>query len=266
MTMYECGSCGTQHWGLPMSWRLERPDLDPADCQFEFSRDGELCTVGSHHYILANIELPYHADQLFVWTCWISLSADSFQRINDRWEAEDRANDDPAFGWLSNILPTYNPSTWALKTRVHQRPVGERPWVELEPTDHPLSVEQRDGIEDARIAAIYHSFSPTHRDLKKLYGSFYEWLLAKFDEWDPVGIVFDTNQGEYRFEVGRIIPLLGTSQSAEELAEAIHTIFVRMFDAETAGPVETYKPFASEIIAEWRAQHSTPDPTRKRHE
>lgn len=123
-----------------MAWRLERPDLDPGGDQFEFSRDGELCAVGSHHFILANIELPYRGSQLFVWACWISLSDGGFQRIDERWAAQDRENDEPAFGWLSSILPTYVPTTWALKARVHQRPVGERPWVELEPTDHPLSI------------------------------------------------------------------------------------------------------------------------------
>jgi len=96
--------------------------------------------------------------------------------------------------------------------------------------------------------------------LKRLYGRFYEWLLAKFDEWDPVGIVFDTNQGEYRFEVGRIIPLLRTTRSADELAENIHTIFVRMFDEDIAGRVETYKPFACEIIAERTKQRGAIDP------
>jgi hypothetical protein len=159
VTTYECGSCGDRHEGLPTSWRLERPDLDAGAHQFEFSRDGELCTVGSSNFILANIELPYREHEKFVYTCWISLSDASFQRINERWEAPDRETDGPAFGWLSNLLPTYEPTTWALKARVHQRPVGERPWVELEPTDHPLAIEQRESIDDARIVAVWHAFS-----------------------------------------------------------------------------------------------------------
>lgn len=36
---------------------------------------------------------------------------------------------------------------------------GLRPRVELEPTEHPLAVEQRDGIGYARIAAVYHAFA-----------------------------------------------------------------------------------------------------------
>jgi hypothetical protein len=51
-------------------------------------------------------------------------------------------------------LPCY-PSTISLKTRVHLRNNGVRPFVELEPTDHPLAVEQRTGITAARVAEIY---------------------------------------------------------------------------------------------------------------
>jgi hypothetical protein len=37
---------------------------------------------------------------------------------------------------------------------VHTRPVGERPFVELEPTEHPLAVEQRTGITLDRVREI----------------------------------------------------------------------------------------------------------------
>jgi hypothetical protein len=41
-----------------------------------------------------------------------------------------------------------------LKTRVHTQAVGKRPLVEMEPTDHPLAVEQRTGITLARVQEI----------------------------------------------------------------------------------------------------------------
>jgi len=51
-------------------------------------------------------------------------------------------------------LPLY-PSTENLKTRVHLRDNGVRPYIELEATDHPLAVEQRNGIAADRVAEIY---------------------------------------------------------------------------------------------------------------
>jgi hypothetical protein len=65
-----------------------------------------------------------------------------------------RESEEPYFGWLSSDIPSYEPTTLELKTHVHTQPVGQRPVVELEPTDHPLAVEQRTGITVARVQRI----------------------------------------------------------------------------------------------------------------
>ena len=65
-----------------------------------------------------------------------------------------RSHIGPFFGWLSAELPLY-PSTENLKARVHLRDNGVRPYVELEPTEHPLAIEQRNGITVDRVAEIY---------------------------------------------------------------------------------------------------------------
>ena len=69
------------------------------------------------------------------------------------WEQEGRETEPPFFGWLCTALPLY-PDTLLLKTNVHMRPLGQRPLVELEPTDHPLAVEQRQGIRMTRVIEI----------------------------------------------------------------------------------------------------------------
>ena len=136
---------------------MVEPDVDVSEA-FVYSRDDELCSAADVRFILANIELPVvGGDDPFVWTCWFSLSEASFERMDRLWEEPGREEQEPAFGWLSSALPTYVPSTIGLKARVHTRPVGERPWVELEPTQHPLAVEQRDGIPPERIIAVYHA-------------------------------------------------------------------------------------------------------------
>jgi hypothetical protein len=60
----------------------------------------------------------------------------------------------PFFGWLNASLKPY-PETTDLKTRVHLRDNGLRPWIELEPTNHPLALEQRNGISVDRVAEIH---------------------------------------------------------------------------------------------------------------
>ncbi|MFI5734154.1 DUF2199 domain-containing protein [Kribbella sp. NPDC051587] len=156
-TDFQCRSCGEQHSGLPSAFHTEapaywRPELDGAPGS-ELGSDQ--CVIdGEHFFVRGLIELPVIGTaDTFVWGVWVSLSQESFQHISDRWFAEGREADPPYFGWLSTELD-YSPSTLNLKTNLHSRPVGERPLIELEPTDHPLAVEQRDGITAARAQEI----------------------------------------------------------------------------------------------------------------
>lgn len=84
----------------------------------------------------------------------VSLTQRGDFRAHDHlWHSEGREAEARLFGWLSTELP-YEPTTLNLQTRVRARPVGLRPSVELEPTDHPLAVEQRSGITSARVHEI----------------------------------------------------------------------------------------------------------------
>jgi len=113
-----------------------------------------------HYFVLGRIEIPVvGCDEQFVWLAWISLSQKNFSRTCELWDKAGRENEAPYFGWLSSALP-YEPSTLNLKVNLHTRPVGERPFIELEPTDHPLAVEQRDGITLARAWEIVHRYLP----------------------------------------------------------------------------------------------------------
>jgi hypothetical protein len=114
------------------------------------------CVVRAEHYFVKGlIEIPViGSDEVFSWGVWVSLSRDNFSRAADLWDTPGRESEKPYFGWLTTDLPLYSPTTLNLKAYVHTRPVGERPYVELEPTDHPLAVEQRTGITLDRVREI----------------------------------------------------------------------------------------------------------------
>lgn len=99
------------------------------------------------YFVKGLIEIPLiGSDEVFSWGVWVSLSRESSSRASDRWDRAGREAERPYFGRLTTDLPVYATTTLNLKTRVHTQPVGERPFVELEPTDHPLAIEQRTGI------------------------------------------------------------------------------------------------------------------------
>lgn len=84
----------------------------------------------------------------------MSLSEANFTRTVEEWNINGREDRlEPMFGWLATSLPCY-PETINLKTMVHTRRIEIRPYIELEPTDHPLAVEQRVGISLKRVQNI----------------------------------------------------------------------------------------------------------------
>ncbi|WP_236548979.1 MULTISPECIES: DUF2199 domain-containing protein [unclassified Exiguobacterium] len=93
-------------------------------------------------------------DDPFIWNVWVSLSPNNFFKVIDLWDEPTRIDLDSTFGWLSTELPIY-PDTINLKTNVHMRAVGIRPLIELEPTNHPLAMEQRNGITRLRVDDIF---------------------------------------------------------------------------------------------------------------
>ena len=69
---------------------------------------------------------------------------------------------------------------------------------------------------------------------------------------DPVGINYEENTDEYAPEVSRILPRLAACKSAEDVTEAVYSVFVDMFDPITAGPKRNYEVVSREIWRRWR--------------
>jgi hypothetical protein len=101
-------------------------------------------------FIRGNIEIPVEDGTRLTYTVWLSISQQNLERAHELWLDERRVQEPPYFAWLWADLPGY-PPTRQLKTMLHNRPPGQRPLVELEPTHHPLSVEQRSGITTERL-------------------------------------------------------------------------------------------------------------------
>ena len=120
--------------------------------------DDSLCVVDTQHFFVrGHIRLPIRDhDEPFAWSVWCSVCKESFGRMMKLWDDPDRVHAEPYFAWLSTHLPLYEPATLHLKTKLHEREPGTIPLVELEPTDHPLAVEQREGITMDRVKHIAH--------------------------------------------------------------------------------------------------------------
>jgi len=157
---WTCPTCGAEDDDIPLCFGVEAPwrSLVPED---EFARRvdlmDDLCVIDEQHFFIrGHIEIPIHDySETLAFSVWSSLSEQSFLHITDRWEASDREQDEPYFGWLCSPIAVY-PSTIHLKLSVQSRPVGLTPLFTVEPTDHPLALDQHNGISIQRWHQIAH--------------------------------------------------------------------------------------------------------------
>jgi hypothetical protein len=164
---YKCATCSEVHegspsYGFPFPWHYSTLSEDQRSTIAKLSEDVCLIKDTDHTdcFIRVCLEVPIiGVDEPFLWGVWVSVSKDDFIRYNETWD--DPAETDEYFGWLCTKLPLY-PDTLALKTLVHPRSQGQRPSITLEPTDHPLSVDFRNGITIARAQEMAELL--THRE------------------------------------------------------------------------------------------------------
>lgn len=155
-----CSRCGESHGDLPVSYGAAAPaywyQLPPEERGRRARLSSDQCVIDDRYFfVVGNVEIPIIGEGVnFVWSVWVSLSENNFRRARELWETGGREKEPPYFCWVGTELPCYPASTLNLKARMRTRPVGERPLVELEPTEHPLAVEQRRGITLARVREI----------------------------------------------------------------------------------------------------------------
>ena len=158
--VFECRACGERHVGLPAFHfgspaQLRVVPPDEYEERVELTDDGCVLDLdGRHFFVRGQLEVPIRdTGHHFTWSVWVSLSERSFERYGELFGDAERPAGESFFGWLCNPLPEY-PDTMFLKTRLHVRAYPNRPSVELEPTDHPLAVDQRTGIGRQRAIEL----------------------------------------------------------------------------------------------------------------
>ncbi|PEK24987.1 hypothetical protein CN694_11410 [Bacillus wiedmannii] len=147
------------HSGIPLSYGSDAPyhyyEIEPSERNKRFELTSDLCIMDDEYYFIRGcLEIPIlEEDENFIWDVWVSISKASYRKVIEEWNNKGRENTSPYFGWLATLIPGY-PETLNLKTNVHIRQIGYRPFIELEPTMHPLALEQRNGIDFERVKEI----------------------------------------------------------------------------------------------------------------
>jgi hypothetical protein len=162
---WTCASCGGRHKGLfdlacakPDFWQGAETYLpnaaisESSNCLTE-----DFCIIdGEHFFVRAVLSIPLRGlpGQSFSYGVWSTLSKKNFERYAETFDSGEQDGLGPWFGWFSNRLKGY-PDTLNMKCQVHPQFGRQRPWIELEQSEHPLAIEARDGITYERLFEIY---------------------------------------------------------------------------------------------------------------
>jgi len=155
---YKCTHCGETHddlpdlaadrpdawWGVPEAERARRVKLSSDHCIID----------GDAFYIRGVLDIPIHDyEHPLGFGVWVSQKKENFYNYVKNPETDEIG---PFFGWLSTRIKYYEPGTLEIKTMAHFRVGNLRPWIEVEPTDHPLAIAQREGITLDKAWEIVH--------------------------------------------------------------------------------------------------------------
>jgi hypothetical protein len=162
---WDCISCGQTHVGLfdlgcarPDFWRdSEQPLSNSAISGSTHCLTEDFCIVDNeHHFVRCLLRLPLVGSpgEYFGFGVWSTLAPKNFDKYVSTFDSGDQDGLGPWFGWFSNRLKGY-PDTLNLKCHVHPQPGRQRPWLELEATEHPLARESLRGITYERLLEIY---------------------------------------------------------------------------------------------------------------
>lgn len=157
---YTCSCCGKVHDDLP-DLSFDRPgcaaDVPEEEMDARVKLNEDLCVVDNEHYFIRGvIKIPIHGyEQDLGFGVWVSQKKESFETYLNNYDTPDIG---PFFGWLSNELGFGGRKTANLATMVHFQGNGQRPLIELEESDHPLSVAQRNGISLDQAWVIVHDY------------------------------------------------------------------------------------------------------------
>jgi hypothetical protein len=158
---FRCKSCDEIHEGVP-TFGFDSPAIaqwipeDQHEKRVDLGTDD--CVIDGERFLVRGcLEIPVHGEQEpFVWGVWVDIGQSDFDQWVKAFPLDKRDHIGPFAGYLGSRLPCY-PDTFNHHVVMHLRDKGIRPYIEVSQSDHPLHVEQCNGMTQERLVEIYES-------------------------------------------------------------------------------------------------------------
>ncbi len=160
---FKCSCCDEIHKGVPNlgsnapNYYFSIPEEEIEKRVFLTS---DTCVIDDEHFFVRGcLEIPLIGyNDILSFGAWVSSSKENFEKFEELYNIKDRENTEPMFGWFSSWVWPFYEDTENIKSRIHLRNDGIRPYIELEPTEHPLALAQAEGISSEQIIRMYEYY------------------------------------------------------------------------------------------------------------
>jgi len=153
---FYCSKCGLYHKEIPMAYGADAPyqySLIPENERANrCTLTQDQCIIDNEQYFIrGQLELIVEGKtDNFSWNVWVNVNEQDFNRMSELWEDKNRILEKPYSGNIDTHLESY-PETLGLPVRLITRHVGYVPKIELFESNHPLYLEQENGITMERV-------------------------------------------------------------------------------------------------------------------
>lgn len=162
-----CANCDQPHCGMidlaahaPDPWRGAVTYQPNAELQLDgdFLSEDFCVMGGKYFFVRCVLEIPVDGlAEKFGFGCWGTLSRHNFELYIDGFNNGDYANMGPWNSWLSNQLLDYigdEPEACSMYPQLDR----QRPVLLLADEQHPLGLDQRNGVSAEAILEIYRFY------------------------------------------------------------------------------------------------------------
>ena len=155
MSADDCKNHVQRDVAFALPYDIAALDAEERDRRTKISRD--LCHIDEQRFFLRGVlEVPVHddADEPLRFGVWAEVENAVVARYIELYRVDAR-DETPALGKLANAIRGY-PDLLGHPLVVRFSTAKERPRLLLDPSDHPLAIDQRDGIGLERLELIVH--------------------------------------------------------------------------------------------------------------
>jgi hypothetical protein len=157
---FRCSVCG-EHADLPHVG-MEKPehwfDVPEHERASRVQLTSDTCVIDNDDFFVRGvIQIHVHDyPENFGIGVWVSQKRENFYKYLENYKSDEIG---PFFGWLCSRIGFYKEDTLLLKTMVYFHGDNLRPSIVLEETEHPMALDQKNGISLGRAWEIIHFYS-----------------------------------------------------------------------------------------------------------